>query len=156
MEAIRDERKRKAEIAYNVKWELGDSEELSDVADDDDSIATDGEKDKSDELLASDMELVLVDLTLNVAVDEGEPSAYTEVKGRRNKRRRVTMKSKKKVLDDDDEWVTDDSMVVDLCEKKEKGGKNLFEVFSGFKAKAVAADTELTDTILASVANKKQ
>jgi len=156
LEAIRDERKRKAEIAYNVKWELGESEELSDVADDDDSIATDGEKDKSDELLARGMELVPVDPTLNVAVDEGEPSAYTEVKGRRNKRRRVTMKSKEKVLDDDDEWVTDDSMVVDLCEKKEKGGKNFFQVLSGFEAKAVAADTELTDAILASVANKKQ
>jgi hypothetical protein len=155
LEAKREERKRKAEIAYNVKWELGDSEELSDAADDADAIATDGEKDKSDESLTTGMELVPVDPTLKVAVDEREPSAYTEVKGRRNKRRRVTMKPREKVSDDDG-WVTDDSVVADLCEKKEEGGKNFFGVLSEFEAKATAADAELTAAILASVADKKR
>ena len=153
LEAKREKRKRMAEIAYNVKWELGDLEELchSELSDsaDEDATATDGEMGKSDELLTTGMELV--DPTLKVTVDEGEPSAYIEVKGRRNKRRRVTLKPRKKVLDDGDGWVTDDSVVVDLCEKKEEGGKNFFGVLSGFEAKAAAADAELTEAILASV-----
>jgi hypothetical protein len=68
LEAIRENRKRKAEIAYNVKCELGDSEKLgdseelskadklSDSADEDDAPGV--EKDKSEELLTTGIELV--------------------------------------------------------------------------------------------------
>lgn len=150
-----------------MKWEQGDSGSEDDatdrLGDERKDILEGAEKSNSEGLLRlvenfESEELItgieVVDPTLRVTVDEDEPSTYTKVKGRRNKKRKMTLKPREKVSKDDDGWVSDDSVVTELWEVKKEGAKKYFEELSKLEVKAKAAYAELTEA-LASV-DKKQ